>query len=166
MPFWTKKDLHQFLQKHLCDKCRRNGVQSIASACTLCAMPPRRGRPSTRAAVAATTRVLQDSKAADAMGAAAFSRAPTMFLTSNPTSARHVHVQQAATFIAYKPTTPAVCHVCLHSLRQTNPAPECGSLICHPSLPCQSPISFLLFPDGLSEGDRVNEEASSIDLQI
>jgi hypothetical protein len=33
-----------------------------------------------------------------------------MFLTSNPTSARHVHVQQAATFIAYKPTTPAVCH--------------------------------------------------------
>jgi hypothetical protein len=94
MPFWTKRDLHKFLQKHLCDKCRRNGVQSVASACSLCATPRRRGRPSAGAAVATTAveRVLQDSKAAEvAMGAAAFLEkqvpdAPATPIACNPTT--------------------------------------------------------------------------------
>ena len=99
MPFWTKSDLSQFLQKHLCDKCRSNGVQSIASACSLCATPRRRGRPSPGGAAATNAtveRVLQDSKAADAMGAAAFSEK---------------QMQPATAMLnAYKPTTPAVRH--------------------------------------------------------
>jgi hypothetical protein len=96
MPFWTKRDLSQFLQKHLCDKCHRNGVQSIASACSLCATPRRRGRPSPGGAAATTAveRVWQDSKAADAMGEA---------------SILEKQVQEAPAMpIVYKPTTPAM----------------------------------------------------------
>jgi hypothetical protein len=54
MPFWTQSDHDQFLRKHLCEKCRRDGVQSISSACSRCAMPRRRGRPSKNTAATTT----------------------------------------------------------------------------------------------------------------
>jgi len=44
MPYWSDEDIQRFLSKHLCRSCRRNGVQSIATACRACAGPRRRGR--------------------------------------------------------------------------------------------------------------------------
>ena len=44
MPYWSQKDLHDFLSKHLCTGCRLKGVCSLQEACGSCAFPRRRGR--------------------------------------------------------------------------------------------------------------------------
>mgnify|MGYP000716238682 CR=1 FL=1 len=49
MPYWSQKDLHDFLSKHLCTGCRLKGVCSLQEACGSCASgSPTSGSSSSR----------------------------------------------------------------------------------------------------------------------